>query len=228
MIANKKEFLGGIGLLIAFLVALGLIFSPIFGGKNGLDYADSLYNSISKGSAYYIPKMKKESEKFMGDSVSVNLAMIDEAQAQQTALLFSKAGAIVNTSGAQVKVSGDLGKILENCLTDADNMFANDGQKLSDKYGYDGKRVLFNWWKAFKAMEKNLNKQENFNEAMVISNVSQKTVEAAYNYYGVISEKMTQRMGLVTFSLSFYVFYTLWYGFAIMFIFEGWGLKMGR
>jgi hypothetical protein len=34
------------------------------------------------------------------------------------------------------------------------------------------------------------------------------------------------RLGVVVFSLVFYVIYTLWYGFAIMFIFEGWGMQL--
>jgi hypothetical protein len=172
--------------------------------------------------------MKKQSEKFLGNSASLNLSLTDETQAQQTIPLFSKAGATATAAGAQITVAGDLGKILENCLADADSMFANEGQKVSDKYGYDGKRVLFNWWKALKAMEKDLNKQEKFKEATLISNLNKRAVEAAYNYYGVVPEKMVERLGLVIFSLAFYVFYTLWYGFSIMFIFEGWGLKIGH
>ncbi|MBU4389440.1 MAG: hypothetical protein KKB23_07895, partial [Proteobacteria bacterium] len=64
MIANKKEFYGGFVLFIAFFVVLFIIFSPVFNGQNGLDYLDSLYNSISKGSAYYIPKVQEETDKF--------------------------------------------------------------------------------------------------------------------------------------------------------------------
>ncbi len=33
-------------------------------------------------------------------------------------------------------------------------------------------------------------------------------------------------LGIVIFSLIFYVVYTLWYGFAIMFMFEGWGMRL--
>ena len=63
MIANKKKFFGGVGLMIAFVIVLIIFFSPIYAGKNGLEYLDNLYNSISKGSAYYIPKVKKKSVK---------------------------------------------------------------------------------------------------------------------------------------------------------------------
>jgi len=71
MLANKKEFYGGIGLMTLFVVVLIIVFSPIYGGKNGLDYLDNLYNSISKGSAYYIQKARDESDEFNGTSVSV-------------------------------------------------------------------------------------------------------------------------------------------------------------
>ena len=59
MIADKREFYSGWGLLASFAAVLALIFMPIFNGHNGLDYMDDLYNSISKGSAYYIPKKKR-------------------------------------------------------------------------------------------------------------------------------------------------------------------------
>ena len=39
-------------------------------------------------------------------------------------------------------------------------------------------------------------------------------------------EERLKKIGVVIFSLVFYVIYTLWYGFAIMFMFEGWGLKL--
>jgi hypothetical protein len=226
MIANKKEFFGGFGLLIAFTVVLIFIFSPIFKGQNGLEYLDDLYNSISKGSAYYIPKVKAETEKFMGRSVHVTMVMEGENQARQTSLLFMKGGALVNVSGSQLKVEGDLGKILENCLTDADNMYINDGQVISDKYGYNERQALFNWWNALNLMDKDLKKQKMFSEAKAVSLVVKKAVECSYNYYQIEPQKISDRFGIVIFSLVFYVVYTLWYGFAILFMFEGWGLRL--
>ncbi len=92
MIANKKEFFGGSLMLLAFMAILIIIFSPVFKGQNGLEYLDALYNSISKGSAYYIPKVKEETGNFAGKSIEVTLSMADEKQANQTALLFKKGG----------------------------------------------------------------------------------------------------------------------------------------
>ncbi|MBW1705880.1 MAG: hypothetical protein JRJ86_12055 [Deltaproteobacteria bacterium] len=226
MIAQKKEFYGGMGMLAAFIVVLIIIFSPVFKGHNGLEYLDSLYNSISKGSAYYIPKVKEKTDTFKGKSISVTLTMTDKAQAQQTAPLFKAGGANVTVKGAEIKITGDLGRILENCLADADLMYKNEGQKVSKKYGYDERRVLFNWWEAANAMDKDLKKQKLFKEAKVIALVVKKAVESSYNYYKIEPQKIGDRLGIVVFSLVFYVIYTLWYGFAVMFMFEGWGMKL--
>ena len=226
MITHKKEFYRGLGLLIAFFVILIITFAPVFKGKNGLEYLDALYNSISKGSAYYIPKVKEETDKFKGCSVSVTLTMTNKEQAEQTALLFTKSGAMVDISGSDLKVTGDLGMVLENCLIDAERMYVNSGKTVSDKYGYDEKRVLFNWWTSFKLMDKELKKQKKFKEAHVIELVKKKAVETSYNYYKIEPQRISERFGLVIFSLVFYVVYTLWYGFAIMFLFEGWGLQL--
>ena len=226
MIANKKEFFGGSLMLLAFIAILIIIFSPVFKGQNGLEYLDALYNSISKGSAYYIPAVKEDVDKFAGNTITVTLHMKNEEKAEQTTPLLMQGGALVNQSGAELKVSGDLGKILANCLADADLMYHNDGQTLTDKYGYDEQRVLYNWWKALKLAEEDLKKQSKFAEAKIVDTVGQKAVECSYNYYKIEPQKIGDRFGVVSFSLIFYVVYTMWYGFAILFMFEGWGLRL--
>jgi len=213
-------------LLIAFFVVLFIFFSPVFKGQNGLDYLDSLYNSISKGSAYYIPKLKDEAKTFNGNNVELSFAMANPTQAQQTSQLFMKAGAMVNVTDKALKISGDLGKILDNCLTDSDFMYKNDGKAVSDKYGYGERQALYNWHQAFKGAEKSLNDQKKFKEAKAIANISKKGIEASYNFYKIEPQSIMDRLSVVIFSLVFYVIYTLWYGFAIMFMFEGWGMQL--
>ena len=105
-------------------------------------------------------------------------------------------------------------------------MYHNDGKEISLKYGYNERQILFNWWKALKAMDKDLNKQKNFKEAKVVSLVIKKAIEPSYNFYKIVPQKISDRFGIVIFSLVFYVIYTLWYGFAIMYMFEGWGLRL--
>ena len=226
MIASKKEFYGGFGMLLAFVMVLIIIFMPVFKGQNGLEYLDALYNSISKGSAYYIPKVKEETDRFKGGNVSVTLNITDKKAAEQTALLFKACNAKTVVTGSQIKITGDLGGILENSLADADAMYHNDGKKVSGKYGYDERQALYNWWKALKEMDKDLKKQKKFKEADIVALVVKKAVESSYNYYKIEPQKISDRFGIVILSLLFYVVYTLWYGFSFMFMFEGWGMRL--
>jgi hypothetical protein len=228
MIAHKKEFGAGLGMMIGFAVILILIFLPLYSGQNGLNYLDSLYNSISKGSAYYIPAVKIEVEGFLGKQVNVKLATADETQAKQTALLFDKVGRDTHTvvTRTDLTVTGDLGKILASCLADADLMYHNDGEKIRGIYNFDERQVVYNWYNALKGMDKDLKRQKKFKEAKIVSLVIKKAVECSYNYYTIEPKKITDALGVVIFSLVFYVIYTLWYGFAVMFMFEGWGMKL--
>jgi hypothetical protein len=213
-------------LIVIFAIVLIILFMPVFSGKNALENLDMLYNSISKGSAYYIPKAKKAAKPLNGTQISVDLKLDTDKQAMQIASLFEKGGARVQVSGANLKVSGDLGQILENSLKDADYMYHNDGKRLSDKYGISEKQALYNWWKALNALDFALKKQKKFEAATVVGLIQKKAVETAYNYFGIEPQKITDRFGIVSFSLIFYVVYTLWYGFAIMYMFEGWGLRL--
>jgi len=228
MIARKKEFYSGLGLMGAFFVVLVIFFSPIYHGKNGLDFLDNLYNSISKGSAYYIPEVTEKVLPFKGKMVNTSFNMGSADQALKTALLFRAAGAKADVKDNGLKVTGDLGSVLQACLEDADAMYANNGEAIDRKYGYDGRHVLYNWWKAFKGMAESLKDAKLFKEADAVTLVLKKAVETAYNYYQIEPQKIGEQIGIVIFSLVFYVVYTVWYGFGIMFLFEGWGMKIGH
>lgn len=215
-------------MLASFFVVLGVIFMPIFQGHNGLNFLDSLYNSISKGSAYYIPQTMEKVKEYEGTRVDLKLIMENEQQARESVKLLEAGGATVTVVGNVLEVQGDIGAILHNSLLDADSMYANDGAVVAAKYGYNERLTLYNWYSSLKAMEKNLNKQEMFKEAQIVATVIKKAVEMSYNYYEIEPQSVKDSLLLVVFSLVFYVVYTLWYGFGIMFIFEGIGLKIGH
>jgi hypothetical protein len=228
MNAEKKNLFIGLGLMGSFVVVLLLIFMPLFGGRNGLNYMDDLYNSISKGSAYYIPKVKESIASREDSAVTVRLALPEGIDRVQAAMLFAKAGASPSEEGGDLVVSGDLNRILLESLADSDLMYHNDGPALVEKYGYPERKVVYNWYLALKAMGKDLNNQEKFAEAKVVAEVMKRGVECAYNYYTIEPRKISDSLGIVVFSLVFYVVYTLWYGFAYMFLFEGVGMKLGH
>ena len=228
MIASPKKFFGGVALMAAFGVVLVAMFLPLFDGRNALNYMDSLFNSVSKGSAYYVADLKVEAENRRGNAVAVTLAVANETQARQMADLLRAGGATAQVAAGALRVSGDLGEILGRALQDSDEMFANAGAGVRDRYGYEEKRVLFNWWTALQAMDEDLKRQNRFAEAAFVVKVKEKAVECAYNYYGIEPWKVSDRIGLVLFSLVFYVVYTVWYGYAIIFLLEGWGLTLSH
>jgi hypothetical protein len=176
---EKKLKKRGIAMLASFFVILGIIFLPIFNGHNGLDFMDNLYNSISKGSAYFIPKVMEKVKQHEGTAVDLELVMKDEQQAQQSAKLLEAGGATVAVTGSTMKVTGDLGAILQNVLADSDVMYANDGAKIVEKYGYNERLVLYNWYNTLKATQKNLNKQKNFEQADIVSRVIKRAVQVS-------------------------------------------------
>lgn len=228
MIHDKKEFYGGAGLLAAFFLVLFFMFQPMFAGHNAMEYLDNLYNSISKGSVDYVPQLKEDVDKYNTKSVSLTLNYPSEIEATQAVALFNQAGGVAKAAGREVAVTGSLGDILHGSLDDANLMYHNDGKAIEDKYGLEPRRAVYNWWTTLKLMDKALKNQHHFEEATITGTVQAKAVEAAYNYYEVEPLKIMDKLGLVIFSLVFYVFYTLWYGFAILFLFEGWGLRLSH
>lgn len=216
-------------MLVAFFALLLLIFTPVFPGKvNGLDYMDNLFNMISKGSSYFIPKAIEDSDAYAGKMLKVTIKVSSDTQAEETAKLFAAGGAKVDIAGSELTIAGEIGDIMKNCLADADLLFNNNGDPLVEKYGYDAKQVVFNWWAAFNSISKALTSQKDFTAAKSFGNIQKKALEPAYNYYGVNSEKWQANVGMVLASLAFYVFYTLWYGFGLMYLFEGLGLRIGH
>jgi hypothetical protein len=216
----------GIALMVSFIVVLVIFFMPVFAGQNGLDYLDNLYNSISKGSAYYIPKVTHLVEDHGHKEVTLNLKLADAAQATTLEPLFATMGATTAVEADTLMVNGDLAAIFESCLEDAEAAYHNRDDELQARYGVGARQTMYRWWLALGAMEKDLKRQKIFDSADLTHSVQAKTVECAYNYYGIEPQKISDRWGIVLFSLVFYVIYTIWYGYAIMYIFEGLGFEL--
>jgi len=247
--AQAKKHMGiGIILAISFWVVLFLMFSPIFPKttegqpQNGLQWADELFNQLAKGSSYFIPKVQKNNEKFMGKmfSATINVSKPEdkpgeaEKRAQRAEKLFKvNPGATVEVKGSELKIEGDLGLVLKAALDDADVMFKNQGDKIKAKYAEamatdDEKQMFRQWNNVLPKIDKVFKKEGKIEDAKIVSDVTKKAIEAGYNFYKVDAKKVKDEVVLMTFLLVFYVAYTMWWGFAIFFIFEGLGLSMKK
>ena len=228
MSAQKRSLYKGVGLMASFAVVLILLFVSLIHGNNPMEFMDNLYNSISKGSAYYIPKVKETVRDYQGDDLAVVIALADEQQAARTQALLGHLDLSAQASGERLSINGALNTLLAGALDDADIMYVNDAARILAKHGYSERLVLFDWWSILKATEYELNKQKRFTAAKLVTLVQAKAVETSYNYYGIQAENIGDKFGIVLVSLAFYVIYTLWYGFGIMYLFEGWGMNLGH
>jgi hypothetical protein len=227
LLHDKKEFYRGFVLFIGFLVVLYYMFTPSFGGTNAFHASDNLFNSISKGSTYYIPQVMEGAKKFDGKSFEVTIFEDDAKLVPYATTILTTSGFSVIPAGQGVRVSGDLGALMGKVTEDSDFMFKNDGKSVADKYGMDERQAMYVWWKTMKEIKLALDQQKVFPPATYIEkNVINRAIEVGYNYYGIQGESAADRWGIILFSLVFYVVYTMWWGYAIFFMFEGMGLEM--
>lgn len=226
LIADKREFAKGMLLSITFFIILAVMFSPIFKGANAFKAADRLFNSIAKGSSYYIPKLLEENASYKGSAFEVTITLKSKEMARNAETLLTQAGAEATGSDSQLSVTGDLGQVVKLALDDADAMFNNKGKEVAARYGTSEKEVLLIWWNVCKEMAKDLTRQKKFRDAAHLEDIMKKGIEVGYNFYGIEPQKASSKAGILGFSLIFYVAYTLCWGYAILYLFHGLGLEM--
>ena len=229
LIKDKGTLIKGILLLITFFIVLAImLFSNFFGGENALKASDRLFNSIAKGSTNYFQGLLKKNQAFIGKEFEVPVRLKTEDLTAKASKIFTISGAQVASKDQGVVIKGDLGKILEAALKDSQAMFNNRDKELASKYGFGGQEALFIWWNSFKELDKGFKNQKNFKEAKFVEEVVKKGIEVGYNFFGIEPQTARSKAGILTFSLVFYVIYTLWFGIGVLFIFEGFGLEMKK
>ncbi len=102
-------------------------------------------------------------------------------------------------------------------------MHVNDGRTIRGKFGFDEKLSLYPWWKIFEELQVEPRGKKEFDQAKILMTTAEKAMEPACNYYGITPEKISAKLAVVVFSLVFYLICTVWYGFSILYIFEGLG-----
>jgi len=225
----KKELGLGILLTLTFLSLLSAMAMPLWEGKTFLAFADQTFNGLSKGSSNFIPEVREESEAYVGKTFNAVINMDSTERAERSALLYEKAGADVKVDGTNLEISGDLGVIFLSSLDDAEALFNNNDQTLAAKYGYDGKEVMYNWWMSLTRLSKYFEAQREFETSLYIGHeLLTRGIEPAYNYHGVEAMNVANFVMLLAGFLGFYIIYTVLWGFAIYFNFEGIGLRMEK
>lgn len=235
LIREKIPFVRGCLLMASFLALFALLLTPLFGDSEGrrltgLQYADNIFNELSKGSSYFIPGVREQVRSVEGKEVSLTVTMKKADLAPLALALLRTAGVTdVAADGGKLSFTGNLGGILASATDDADNLYHNRAEPVSQKYGGEPPlKAAATWWHLLSPAIKELQKQGLISEAQVVDQVIRRAVEPGNNFYSVPAARVTDHVWLMSGMLIFYVLYTLWYGFAIFELFEGVGLAMTK
>ena len=229
MILNKKSFIIGLVMMLSFALCYVGMMSPNFGnGRNGLNYADDMFNSFSKGSSNFIKESAQVAQSQNGVNINLNIKASSASDAAKWGKLYTTAGAAVTIKDTSLSINGDLGKVLSSVVADSESMYNNDGKAVEKKYGYDAREATNSWNNSFKKIDAALKAKSQFKEEAALSKVVQKALEPGYNYYGVEIKKVSDNAGSLAFLLLFYLLYTVWYGFGLYYLFEGMGISASK
>ena len=226
LIMRGDRFLTGAVLAATFVAVLILMFMPLFGGLNAFEVADRLFNSMAKGSSNYFEDLRTAASERRGSDVQVDIDLKEGTLAGTARTLLSKAGLGVDGDGTKLKVSGDVSQLAGVIIDDSEAVFYNKGTGTVAKYGQPERETLFAWWSILKEMQKALESKGKFQVAAFLHDVSTKGVEVAYNFYGIEPKEASKNAAILAGSLLFYVVYTLWWGYAILCLFDGVGMEM--
>ena len=247
MLTQKQYRSRAKALLGSFVAVLVLIFLPIYPdlqpGKrtDGLTFMDNFFNSLSKYSSDFMEDQRDKVRKAapgaldaaltikpLKDAKDKNKTLIPaETLAADAARVLTAAGFEATAEGASLKVKGDCGKLLESAIADAELMYKNDGAAISAKYaGMNERAAVFAWYNTVTALAANFKKSGQTAQANLVSGVAAKTLEPAYNYYQIEAKSRTKYLFPLLLALGFYVLYTCWYGFGILYLFESMGVKL--
>ena len=234
LIHEKGPFIRGSILLISFLILFFILLTPVMHDEHGkpvtgLQYADNVFNELSKGSSYFIPGVRDSIKKVEMLNVNINVKLKKPELGETAVLAFQKAGAQASFADGKLSYQGNLGALLASATDDADRLYHNDADSVSQKYGGENAlKVARAWWYALSPSIKELQKQSLIAEAQVVDQVIRRAIEPGNNFFSVTAVKVADHIWLMSGMLIFYVLYTLWYGFSIFELFEGIGLAMTK
>lgn len=230
LVYRKKPFAIGIALIVSFAALFYILLAPIFPVDNekltGLQYADQVFNELSKGSSYFIPLAQATADTMKGKKVQLAPKIDNGANVDIQELILTKGDAKeISYENGRLSFSGDLGNLLSNAVEAAKLLYNNNGNRLEQIYeGAKPLAIAQGWWHLLNPCVKELEKQGLFAEARAVETILRRAIEPGNNFYGIEAKNVSDNIPLIVGFLLFYVIYTVWYGFAVYEIFVGFGL----
>ncbi len=94
LIRDKRHFTTGVIMAVSFFRAFRSHQCRLFSvkGMNGLEFSDDMFNKLSKGSAYFIPKIAKQNETYVGKQIEAKVKYDKPDDAKKAGDLIALAG----------------------------------------------------------------------------------------------------------------------------------------
>jgi len=220
---------GKFGLGLAGLaVFAALLVAGVLPGRSGaplLSRADQFFNQLAKGSIAYLPEAKAQAAAHGRLAVDFGVRpreMVDAAALQ--AVVRSSGCEATITADGRTRIVGTMGQLAQAALDDAERMVANDVTAIEQRHGRPAEDVIYCWWAVFDGLTRRYVQDNQSREANFTKFVATKVLEPAYNFRGIEARGIRGEAGPLAGLLGFYLLYTVWYGFAILLVFEGLGI----
>lgn len=234
LVREKKNFIRGLVMLLTFAALFVCLLFPIMRDEQGrhltgLQYADNVFNELSKGSSNFFPQVRDQIKGFAGKEISVSVQVKKSELIKPAIEVLTKAGAQAREENGRLIFSGDMALILGNATEMSEYLYNNDKNAVEKMYpGIPALTAARAWWYALTPTVKALQKQDKVGEAKAVDQVIRRAIEPGNNFFTLPPAKVKDHVVLLAAMLGFYVLYTLWYGFSIFELFEGIGLAMTK
>ena len=250
LVRQKNNFIRGVLMLGTFALLFVFLLFPVLHDEynrplTGLQFADNVFNELSKGSSNFIPMCRAEVKKMEGRNIDINVAFTKKPELKDMAVnVLTKAGAKAEIKGDRLYISGDLGAILGSATDMSEKLYNNDAKAVAAMYDLNpadaqvqaggnaeeaiALKAARAWWYSLSPAIKALQKQDKVAEAKAVDQIMRRAIEPGNNFYSLNGAKVKDHVVLLTLMLVFYLLYTLWYGFSIFELFEGIGLAMTK
>jgi uncharacterized membrane protein YfcA len=227
LVVKPRKLALGLAGLVVFTVLLAWGAAGKRDGMSVLASTDDFFNQLAKDSAYFIPEARKKAVRFAGESVDIAISPREHVSEDKARSVISDcACALTRTDDGRLRIRCAMGKLCETALADAELAFRNNDQAFLTDHRLRAHEAVYCWWIIFDGLSRRYVQENRPELAEFTKLMATKVLEPAYNYRGIEARNVRENAAPLAGYLAFYILYTLWYGFSILFVIEGFGISM--